>query len=92
MYKRQIQDSGVTRHAVPTTAASTWSISMKANGNAQMFVSTDASFRPHDAICADDKTCTVTVDDTDKLYVFVYSETGASYDIVATPAKVTARR
>lgn len=91
-FTNSIVDSGVVRHEVATAPGSTWAISMKASGDAQMFVSTDASFQPHDAVCGGDNTCTITVDSADELYVFVYSASSASYDIVATPTKVTARR
>ena len=87
-----IEDSGVVRHAVPVAEAGTWAISMQSRGDARMFVSTDSSFRPHDAVCAGDATCTITVEKTEGLYVFVLAESSVDYDIVATPARVTAQR
>jgi len=87
-----IDGFGVARHAVPVANASTWAISMDSRGDAQMFVSTDASFRPHDAPCAGDSTCTIDVEGADKLYVFVLAESDVSYDVIATPTKVSAAR
>jgi hypothetical protein len=57
-----------------------------------MFVSTEASFRPHDAACAGDATCTITVEDAENLYVFVLAESSVDYDIMASPTRVTAQR
>lgn len=87
-----IQDFGVTRHSVSVTKDSTWAVSMDAQGDAKMFVSTDAGFRPHDASCAGDRVCTVDAKNADTLYVFVLAESDVTYDIIATPTKVSAAR
>ena len=91
-FSSAITDFGVDRHEVSIEHAGTWAISMKSLGDANMFVSTESSFRPHDAVCGGDTTCTVTVEADQKLYVFVHAAGSAEYDIIATPTTVTARR
>jgi hypothetical protein len=87
-----ISGFGVVRHEVPAADADTWAVSIATQGDAQMFVSTDSTFRPHDAACAGDSTCTIQMNGAEKLYVFVLAESDASYDVIATPTKVSAQR
>lgn len=94
---RQFADSiesfGVVRHTIAAVPGSTWAVSMDVEqGRAQMFVSTEPGFRPHDADCAGASTCTVTVADASELYVFVLAESDVSYGVIATPTDVAASR
>jgi len=92
-FSADIDGFGVVRHTVSVQPGSTWAVSLDADKPAtQMFVSTDARFSPHDAVCGAERSCTVEVEDTESLYVFVLAEESTHYDVLATPAQVKASR
>ena len=86
-----IDGYGVARHRIEVQRGTTWAVSIATQSAAtKMFVSTDARFSPHDAACSAERSCTVSVEDSDELYVFVLSEESSQYDVLATPTQVRA--
>lgn len=85
-----IDDFGVTRHVVEAPVGSTWSVSIEGDAAARMFVSTESGFRPHDAPCASETECTITVADGGALYIHVLGEESVSYGVTARPLTLAA--
>lgn len=92
-FKADIDGFGVARHTIEVTPGTTWAVSIDTDSAAaQMFVSTRARFSPHDAECGAESSCTVEVQGSHALYVFVLAEESTRYDVLATPAQVKASR